>query len=156
MLLATAACNFATSGLPKVVREWSVLHILTCKCASRYSGVQFFHIPTSKSGPRMVCFAHFNLQMRFSLQRREIFPPNPSVFLHFDLQMCFSLQPSKSGPKLVCFVHFDFKMRFTPQRRAIFLFPSKQVPPHPPLYRAYFSTQVTHKSLKKHSDSRLA
>ena len=73
VLLATAACNFSTSGLPKVVREWRALHILTSKCASRYSGVQFFHIPTSKSGPRMVCFAHSNLQMCFSLQRRAIF-----------------------------------------------------------------------------------
>ena len=33
----------------------------------------FFHIRTSKSGPRMVCFVHFDLQMCFSLQRRAIF-----------------------------------------------------------------------------------
>ena len=42
VLLATAACNFSTSQLQKVVRECCVLYILTCKCASRYSGVQFF------------------------------------------------------------------------------------------------------------------
>ena len=42
VLLATAACNFSTSQLQKVVRPWHVLYILTWKCASRYSGVQFF------------------------------------------------------------------------------------------------------------------
>ena len=45
VLLATAACNFSTSQLQKVVRPWHVLHILTWKCASRYSGVQFFLCP---------------------------------------------------------------------------------------------------------------
>ena len=73
VLLATAACNFSTSQLQKVVRAWGVLYILTWKCASRYSGVQFFHIATSKSGPSMLCFVHFDLKMCFSLQRRVIF-----------------------------------------------------------------------------------
>ena len=39
---ATTACTFSTSELPKVVREWCVLYILTCKCASRHNSVQFF------------------------------------------------------------------------------------------------------------------
>ena len=34
--------NGATSELPKLLRTWGVLHILTCKCASRHSGVPFF------------------------------------------------------------------------------------------------------------------
>ena len=42
MLRATTACTFSTSQLPKVVRSWGVLYILTCKCASRHNGVQFF------------------------------------------------------------------------------------------------------------------
>ena len=42
VLLATAACHFSTSQLPKMVRTCCALYILTCKCASRYSGVQFF------------------------------------------------------------------------------------------------------------------
>ena len=42
MLRATTACTFSTSQLPKVVRSWCVLYILTWKCASRYNGVQFF------------------------------------------------------------------------------------------------------------------
>ena len=59
----------------------------------------FFDIWTSKSGPRMVCFVHFDLEM----------------CLHF-----FNISTSKSGPNLVCFVHFDLEMRFVPQRRALF------------------------------------
>ena len=39
---ATTACTFSTSQLPKVVRRWCVLYILTSKCASRHNGVQFF------------------------------------------------------------------------------------------------------------------
>ena len=42
VLRATTACTFSTSQLPKVVRSWSVLSILTWKCASRHNGVQFF------------------------------------------------------------------------------------------------------------------
>ena len=51
VLRATTACTFSTSQLPKVVREWCVLYILTWKCASRHNGVHFFDIATSKSGP---------------------------------------------------------------------------------------------------------
>ena len=71
--LATAACNFSTSQLQKVVRARQFFSILTWKCTSRYSGVQFFHIATSKSGPPMTCFVHFDLKMCFSLQWRAIF-----------------------------------------------------------------------------------
>ena len=42
VLCATTACTFSTSQLPKVVRTWCVLYILTWKCASRHNGVQFF------------------------------------------------------------------------------------------------------------------
>ena len=73
VLLATAACNFSTSQLQKVVRTCSVLYIFTSKCASRHSSVQFFNISTSKSGPNMQCFVHFHLKMCFSPQRRAIF-----------------------------------------------------------------------------------
>ena len=73
VLFATAACNFSTSELQKVVQTCGVLYILTYKCAFRHSGVQFFDIRTSKSGPNMRCFVHFDLQMCFSPQRRAIF-----------------------------------------------------------------------------------
>ena len=64
--------NFSTSARQKVARECQFFTILTWKCASR-SGVQFFHITASKSGPRMLCFVHFDLQIHLSLQRRAIF-----------------------------------------------------------------------------------
>ena len=73
MLRATTACTFSTFQLPKVVRSWCVLHILTWKCASRHNGVHFFDISTSKSGPDLVCFVHFDLEMYFAPQRRLIF-----------------------------------------------------------------------------------
>ena len=41
VLRATTACTFSTSQLPKVVRRWGVLYILTWKCASHHNGVQF-------------------------------------------------------------------------------------------------------------------
>ena len=73
MLRATTACTFSTSQLPKVVRTWCVLYILTWKCASRHNGVHFFDISTSKSGPDLVCFVHFDLEMCFAPQRRALF-----------------------------------------------------------------------------------
>ena len=42
VLRATAACQFCRSQLPKWLRQWGVLYILTYKCASRHSGVPFF------------------------------------------------------------------------------------------------------------------
>ena len=45
VLLATAACNFSTSQLQKVLRDRQFFNILTWKCASRHSGVQFLISP---------------------------------------------------------------------------------------------------------------
>ena len=73
VLRATTACTFSTSEPPKVVRAWCVLYILTWKCASRHNGVHFFNISTSKSGPKLVCFVHFDFEMCFAPQRRALF-----------------------------------------------------------------------------------
>ena len=54
--------HFSTSQLPKVVRPWCALYLLTWKCASRHNGVHFFNISISKSGPNLVCFVHFDLK----------------------------------------------------------------------------------------------
>ena len=89
VLLATTACTFSTSQLPKVVRTWFALYILTSKCASRHNGVHFFDISTSKSGPDLVCFVHFDFEMCFA-------PQWPAIFRHLNF---------KSGPDLVCFVY---------------------------------------------------
>ena len=73
VLRATTACTFSTSQLPKVVRDRQFFTLLTWKCASRHNGVHFFDISTSKSGPNLVCFGHFDLEMCFAPQRRAIF-----------------------------------------------------------------------------------
>ena len=61
-----------TSEPPKVVRTPGVFNLLTSKCASRHNGVHFFDISTSKSGPTLVCFVHFDLEMCFVPQWRAI------------------------------------------------------------------------------------
>ena len=96
--LATAACHFSTSELPKVLRRWCVLHILTRKCASRYIGVPFFDIRTSNAGT----FHVFNILTRKCASRYSGVPffdvrtskstPSLMRFAHFDSQMCISLQ----------------------------------------------------------------
>ena len=85
VLRTTTACTFSTSQLPKVVRGWGVLYIFTSKCASRHSGVHFFDISTAKSGPHLVCFVHFDLQMCFAPQRR-------ALFRHLNFQTCSETQ----------------------------------------------------------------
>ena len=50
-LRATTACPFSTSQLPKVLRAWCGLRILTWTCASRHDAVHFFNSSTSKSAP---------------------------------------------------------------------------------------------------------
>ena len=42
VLRATTTCTFSTSQLPKVLRAWCAVYILTWKFASRHNGVQFF------------------------------------------------------------------------------------------------------------------
>ena len=64
---------FRHRNFQKCSETVSFLTLLTSKCASRHNGVHFFDISTSKSGPRMVCFAHFDFGMCFAPQRRAIF-----------------------------------------------------------------------------------
>ena len=82
-----------TSEPPKVERTCGALYILTSRCASRHNGVHFFNISTSKSGPYMVCFVHFDFEMCFAPQRRALFRhlnlqkwSGPGVFCTFWLQ----------------------------------------------------------------------
>ena len=73
MLRATTVYTFSTSQLPKLVRSWCVLYILTWTYASCHNGVHFFDISTSKIGPELVCFVHFDLEMCFAPQRCALF-----------------------------------------------------------------------------------
>ena len=135
VLRATTASNFSTSQVPKVVRTWCVLYILTWKCASHHNGVHFLDISSAKSGPHLVCFVNFDLEMCFAPQRRALFRhlkcqkwSAPGVFCKFWLGNVlrnnglhfFDISSAKSGPHLVCFVHFDLEMRFVPQPRVFF------------------------------------
>ena len=82
MLFATAACNFSTSELPKVVRGLQFFNILTLKCAFRHSGAQFCDIVTSKNASELTCFVHFHFKMCFSPQRR-------AILRHRNFKKCF-------------------------------------------------------------------
>ena len=62
-----------TSERQKVVRACGAFNLLTSKCASRHNGMHFFDISTSKGGPRMVCFMHFDFKMCFAPKRRALF-----------------------------------------------------------------------------------
>ena len=70
-----------TSEPPKVARTCGVLYMLASKCASRHNGVHFFDISTSKSGPNMWCFVHFEFEMCFAPQWR-------ALFQHRNFQKC--------------------------------------------------------------------
>ena len=105
VLRATTACTFSTSQLPKVVRDRQFLTLLTWKCASRHNGVHFFDISTSKSGPKLRCFVHFDLEMCFAPQRR-------ALFRHRNFQ--------KSSDAEVFCTFWNLEMCFAPQRRALF------------------------------------
>ena len=73
VLRATMVCTFSTAQLQKAVRTWGVFSFLTSKCASRHNGVHFFDISTSKSGPNLVCFVYFDLEMCFAPQWCALF-----------------------------------------------------------------------------------
>ena len=64
-----------------MVRTWCALYILTSKSASRHNGVHFFDISTSKSGPNLACFVHFDFEICFAPQRR-------ALFRHRNFQKC--------------------------------------------------------------------
>ena len=65
----------------KLVRACGAFDNLIWKCASRRNGVHFFDISTSKIGPRMVWFVHFDLKVCFAPQR-------PALFRHLNFQKC--------------------------------------------------------------------
>ena len=84
---------FPHLNLQKWRETCGVLYILTWKCASRHNGVHFFDISTSKSGPTLVCFVHFDFEMCFAPQRRALFRhlncqkwAGPGVFCTFWLR----------------------------------------------------------------------
>ena len=139
VLRATTACTFWTSQLPKVVREWCVLYIFTLKCASRHNGVHFLDISTSKSGPRMVCFVHFHFEMCFAPQRHALFGHlNFQKWSENGVLCTFSLRNVLRATKACNCSSLIWPAGLAPAALASLLF------------------DPSHKSLEKHSVSRLS
>ena len=135
VLRATTVCTFSTSQLPKTVWTWCALYILAWKCASRNNGVHFFDISTSKSGLDVVCFVHFDLEMRFAPARRALFRylnfqkrSERGVFCTFWLRNVL-----RASTACTFLTSFDLEMCFAPQRRATFHLSFDHMAPHPPL-----------------------
>ena len=108
--------------------------MLTSKCVSRHNGVHFFNISTSKSGPRMVCFVHFDFEMcfvvacTFSTSQLPKLLRTPQFLTHFTSKCAsrhngvhfFNISTSKTAPNPSVFNTCYFQMCFAPQRRALF------------------------------------
>ena len=137
---ATTACTFSTSELPKVVRTPCVFTILTSKCASRHNGAHFFDIATSKSGPKLVCLVHFDFEMCFAPQRR-------ALFRHLNCRKW-------SGPAVFCTFWLGNVLRATTACNcSSLIWPAGSAPAA--LASLLFDPR-SHKSLEKHSESRLS
>ena len=111
VLCATASNNFLASELQKVARTRQFFSILTCKCASRHSLMQFFDSRTSKSTPGPSVF--------FAIFRHRNFEKwsGAAVFCTFSLtnvllataacNFSFLLWPHASAPAALTSLLFD-------------------------------------------------
>ena len=76
LTLLTWKCVSCHNGRHLNVKEWSENGVLctfwlgTVLRATTTYDMHFFHVSTSKSTPRMVCFVHFDLEMCFAPQQR--------------------------------------------------------------------------------------
>ena len=123
--------NFKKLSAADVFCTFSLTNGFLATTACNFSTSNF-----KKCSESVSFFLRFDLETRFSPQRRAIFDietskkcPEPDMFCAFSLQMVllataacnfFDIETSKSAPNLTCFVHFHFKMRCSPQRHAIF------------------------------------
>ena len=132
--------TFSTSEPPKVVRDRQFLTLLTWKCASRHNGVHFFDVSTSKSGPKLRCFVHFDLEMCFAPQRR-------ALFRHLNFQKW-------SDIGVLCTFWLGNVLRATTACTfSSLIWPAGSAPA---ALASLLSTLRSHKSLEKHSESRLS
>ena len=115
MICTTTACPFSTSQRPKWPTHAVFFTILTWKCASYHSGVHFFDISSSKSGPRPPGFNMFDFEMCWAPQWRALFP-------HLNFQ-------EWSGAEVLC--TSDFEICFAPQWGALFPHFNSQKCPKP-------------------------
>ena len=92
-----------------MVRTCHFFTLLTWKFASRHNGVHFFDISTSKSGPNMVCFVRFDLEMCFAPKWRTLFRHHnsqkwsePGVFCTFWLRNVLRATTACNFSSLIC------------------------------------------------------
>ena len=80
VLRATTACTFSTSQLPKVVREWCALYILTSKCASRHNGACNFSslIWPAGSAPAALASLLFDPPEPQIIEKKHVFRDFPT------------------------------------------------------------------------------
>ena len=120
MLRATTACTVLTAQLLRVLRSSSVLYILTWTC-----GVHFFDSSTLKSGPKLKCFVHFDVEMCFAPQRCAIFhlssgqlaPHPPLVSLLFDPSQLQIIAKSSESRLSYLFAHLHLTLSFLSSSR---------------------------------------
>ena len=156
----------------KSVPNPSVFTLLTSKC-SRRNGVPSFNISTSKSGARPSVFNTFDFKMCFAPQGRALFRrlnfqkwSENGVLCAFWLRYVlrattactfFGISILRSAPKLTRFVHFDFEI--ASRHNGVHFFIShlarwlRTRRFSEPTFRP--SGARSHKSLEKHSESRL-
>ena len=109
VLRATAACHFWTSELQRLLRDCGVLCILTCKCASRHSGVPFLNIGTSKIAPRLWCFVHLTCKCA-----------SATAACHFS-SVCWTTTSAPAALARLLFEHQEPRIIEKTQRFATFL-----------------------------------
>ena len=93
--------------------------------SSRHNGVHFLDIATSKSGPELMCFVHFDFEMCFAPQRRALFRHrNFQKWSENGVLCTFWLRNVLRATTACTFWTssqlFDLEMCFAPQRRALF------------------------------------
>ena len=136
MLRATTPCTFSTSQLPKLLQTPQFLTHVTSQMCFAPQRRALFNISTSKSGPILRCFVHFDFEMcfaattvcTFSTSQLPKLLQTPQFLTHFTSKCAsrhnavhfFNISTSKTAPNPSVFNTFYFQMCFAPQRRALF------------------------------------
>ena len=116
VLLATAACNFSTSQLQKVLRTPQFFNIFTWKCASRHSGVQFLIPPlTTWLRTRRFNEPTFRLTRHTNHWKNTAFRGFPNIWrgwifflLTFALLHLLSSDSTSSSDFTFCWLYFIY------------------------------------------------
>ena len=72
MLRATTACTFSTSQLPKVLRTWFVLHILTSNVLRATTGLNFSSLICPDGSAPALASLLFDLRSHKSLEKHSV------------------------------------------------------------------------------------